>query len=144
MKKKTILLIEDSQDDIAFTQRAIDTNGHDVNLVKATNGQDALDLLFQDGKYREKRVPHIDLILLDINIPVINGLEVLKQIRNNDMFDMIPIVVFSSSQNQNDLYRAGELGANSYVVKPLSYKGYKKAIQQITSYWFDVNTPAFA
>jgi CheY-like chemotaxis protein len=81
MKKKTVLLIEDNKDDIAFAKRAIKRNGHNINLLSATDGQMALDLLFHKGTGTNQNISSIDLILLDINIPMINGLEVLRIIR---------------------------------------------------------------
>lgn len=138
MKKKTILLIEDSQDDIAFTQRAFNRNDHDIILLKATTTQTVLEIL-NNQKYTSSQPFPPDLILIDIDINFANGLEILKTIRQDKRFQLIPIVVFSSSQNQKDIYRAIQNGANSYIQKPLTYKRYEMVIDQIAHYWFDIH-----
>lgn len=137
--RKTVLLIEDSQDDIAFTRRAIDHSAHDIKLIEITDGQEAIDFLFNTGKYSNRNTSDIHLILLDINIPRISGLDVLKKIKCNKLFSTIPIVILTSSSNRNDIIEAGENGANSYIQKPLTYAKYEQILHNIFSYWFDIN-----
>lgn len=136
---KTVLLIEDNQDDITFTRRAIDRNGHSINLIEINDGEEALNFLFNNGKYSNKPSIDINLIILDIKLPNISGLKVLEKIRCNKLFKTIPIVILTSSSNRNDIIEAGENGANSFVQKPLTYNKFEKTLHNIFSYWFDIN-----
>lgn len=136
---KAILLVEDNQDDIDLAKRALQRDIHEINLFVVTNGQDAIDILYKKGKFTEQSIPPFDLILLDINLPKVNGLEVLRRIRNDGFSHNIPIVMLTSSKDPQDMKRANTYGANSYVQKPIRYKEFETLMHKLTKYWFDVN-----
>ncbi len=142
MEKKVILLIEDNPDDIKLTQRAfVKSNIADkIDLRIAVDGQSALDYLFglnlKKGTSKEQ-LPAI--ILLDLNLPKLNGLQVLERIRNEKSTKLIPVIILTSSKEDADLACAYKLGTNSYIRKPVDFEKFKAAIQQLGLYWVDLN-----
>jgi len=142
MQTKTILLVEDNTSDVALTKRALSKNHIMNNLVVVGDGELALDYLFCNGNYadRDKRdMPA--LILLDLNLPKIDGLSVLKQIRENPKTKLLPIVILTSSKEDIDLATAYDNGANSYIRKPVDFNQFSEAIKCLGLYWLVINEP---
>ena len=144
MNEKIILLVEDNPDDIKLTQRAFTKSklSEKVTLEIVYNGDDALDFLFGEGVYinRNTRVMPV-VILLDLNLPRINGFQVLERIRADKRTRLIPVIILTSSKEAQDIKKAYELGANSYIRKPVDFKKFSDATQHLGLYWVDLNEP---
>jgi len=138
MKPANILLVEDNEGDIILTLEAFEESKIKTEISVVKNGQEALDFLYKKGEYSEVKRP--DLILLDINIPIFNGHEVLKKIKEDKNLKMIPVVMLTTSSNPNDVDKAYENHANSYVKKPLDMDDFLKAILQIEEFWLQLST----
>jgi two-component system, response regulator len=137
---KVILLVEDNPDDEALTLRALKKNNIGNDVVVARDGAEALDYLFGTGTYsgRDTRVlPAVTL--LDLKLPKIDGLEVLKQVRADDRTRLMPIVILTSSKEEQDLINGYTLGANSYIRKPVDFSQFVEAIRQLGLYWLVIN-----
>jgi CheY-like chemotaxis protein len=133
-----ILLVEDNQDDIALTKRAFKNHNITNEVVVANDGVQALEYLFgKDGAPPSEELPSI--VLLDLNLPRVNGLEVLQQIRSNDRTRTLPVVILTSSTDQRDLVEGYQLGANSYVRKPVDFVEFTEAAKQLGLYWLLLN-----
>jgi len=140
MNKKTILLVEDNQDDIELTIRAFKKNNilNTIDVVK--DGEEALDYLFQKGRYSYLTVDdYPELVLLDLKLPKLGGLEVLKKIRENKKTSLTPVVILTSSKEEQDLSNGYKLGANSYVRKPVDFNQFMEAVKQLGLYWLVLN-----
>lgn len=139
MNKRTILLVEDNPSDIDLALRAFEKALilNPVDVVE--DGQEALDYLFQNGKYADKELPA--LVLLDLKLPAIGGLEVLKQVRENKNTRRLPVVIMTSSKEEQDLAQGYDLGVNSYIRKPVDFYQFAQAIQQLGIYWLVINEP---
>lgn len=140
MSLHNILLVDDSSSDVELTKRALSKSQIDTNLDVVEDGSDALDYLFCRGAYasRDPRSKP-DLILLDLNIPKIDGNEVLKRIRQNQNTKHIPVVVMTSSNEERDLLAAYNNGANSYVRKPLEFARFVEVVSLLGHYWLEIN-----
>src|SRR5262249_44956625 len=132
-----LLLVEDSADDAALAQRAFAKTTINTRVVVAPGGAEALNYLFAIGDYRDRSLP--DLILLDLKMPRLNGFEVLRQLRANQITELLPVVVFSSSVEPEDRHHSYLLHANSYIRKPLGLAEFSDAAQLLSDYWFGVN-----
>ena len=142
MKTKTILLVEDNLSDIALTKRAFDKENISNNLVVAENGKEALDYLFGTGRWEGRDVTdQPTLILLDLKLPIIDGLEVLRQIRENELTRRLLVVILTSSREDQDLARSYDLGVNSYIRKPVDFVQFAEAVKQLGLYWLVINEP---
>ncbi|MBK7058283.1 MAG: response regulator [Leptospiraceae bacterium] len=142
MKNKTkfILLIEDNPDDELLTIQALKDSNISNEVVVARDGEEALDFLFGTGKYLGRDLTLMPQItLLDIKLPKMDGLEVLQQIRANKITKLLPIVMLTSSKEEQDLIHSYELGANSYIRKPVDFDQFTKAIQNLGLYWLILN-----
>ncbi len=137
MKEKTILLIEDNPDDIALTIRALKKNNLLNEIVIARDGAEAIDLLFGTDEVPPIRLP--ELVLLDLNMPRISGLEVLQRIRSDERTRLLPVVVMTTSDEERDRIESYRLGANSYVAKPVEFAEFSKAVMQLGMYWLVFN-----
>jgi CheY-like chemotaxis protein len=142
MGKKKILLVEDNKDDILLIQRAFYKTklAEKFELIIAEDGNQALSYLHDtdiSSVSQRGKIPMI--LLLDLNLPRINGFEVLQRIRSNDKTKFIPVIVFTSSKEDQDITKAYVLGANSYVRKPIDSGKFTSVLQQIITYWGDVN-----
>jgi two-component system response regulator len=135
-----ILLVEDNEDDLALTLRALEKNHlhNEVEIVR--DGQEALDLLFRRGAYASRPVDELpELVLLDLKVPRVEGLEVLRQIRADPSTQYLPVVVLTSSSQERDVVQSYQLGANSYVQKPVDFDDFIEATRQLGMYWLVLN-----
>ena len=139
MVDSPILLVEDNPDDEALTRRAFERSNIANALEVVRDGQQALDYLFGNGG-PAKALPA--LILLDLKLPKIDGMEVLKRIRSNDVTKRIPVVILTSSAEQTDLIAGYDGGANSYVRKPVDFLQFSNAVHQLGLYWLVLNQAA--
>jgi len=134
-----ILLIEDNRDDEELTLMTLEQNNIAQDIKVVRDGAEALEYLFGTGAYLGQNpvLPH--LILLDVKLPKIDGIEVLKRVKSEPRTQMIPIVMLTSSREKHDVERCYRFGANSYVVKPVDFAQFKDAIKQLGSYWQSLN-----
>jgi two-component system response regulator len=142
MKQKVILLVEDNPSDIALTQRALDRS-HIVNeMIVVEDGQEALDYLFAGGNYAGRDVTDLPaVVLLDLKLPRVAGLDVLRQIRADERTSRTPVVILTTSQEEQDIAQSYELYANSYIRKPVDFTKFVEAIQHMGLYWLVLNAP---
>lgn len=140
MRNKYILLVEDNPDDEILTVRALKKNRLLNSIKVIRDGAEALDFLFCMGPY-EKRSPddQPEVVLLDLNLPKLGGLEVLKRIRVNNETALLPVVILTSSDEERDLIESYRLGANSYVRKPVEFARFSEAVQKLGLYWILIN-----
>lgn len=137
MFKKTILLVEDNPDDEALMIRALKKNNIANEILVARDGVEALDYLFGQIDGRQRPLPQ--LILLDLKLPKIDGLEVLRRLRSEIRTKYIPVVVLTTSNEQRDVVESYNLGANSYVQKPVDFLEFMEATRQLGTYWLLLN-----
>lgn len=134
-----ILLVEDNPDDVELTLHALKKNNI-VNPVKiARDGQEALDYLFYKGKYRDGDHDLPNVILLDLKLPKVDGIEVLQRIKSDRRTKLIPVVVLTSSKEESDLLKSYDLGVNSYIRKPVDFDQFVETVRQIGFYWMLIN-----
>lgn len=140
MSYKMILLVEDNADDEALTLRALNKSKIANTIVVVRDGAEALDYLFCRGTYADRDPQELpQVILLDLKLPKIDGLEVLRQLRAEPRTHMLPVVVLTSSKEEQDLVNAYSRGANSYVRKPVDFNQFVEAIRQLGLYWLVLN-----
>ncbi len=138
--QNTILLVEDNPDDEALTLRALTKNNIINKVIITRDGVEALDYLFAEGKYSERDATQVpSLILLDIQLPKIDGFGVLKRLRATAHTRYIPVVILTSSSEQEDILQSYGLGANSYIRKPVDFDEFMKTIGQLGPYWLLLN-----
>ena len=143
MNDKVILLVEDNADDEALTLRALKKNNIQNEVVVARDGVEALDYLFGNGKYAGRDVSVLPSVtLLDLKLPKIDGLEVLEKVRANELTKLLPVVILTSSKEEQDLIRGYKLGANSYIRKPVDFSQFIEAVRQLGLYWLLLNESA--
>lgn len=134
----TILIVEDNPNDIRLMQRALKKNNLQNDLAIAIDGEAALEYLFaMDGDEYANPIPI--LILLDLKLPKVDGLEVLEQIRTHERTKMLPVVILTSSKEQEDVASSYKLGVNSYIRKPVDFNQFVEAVQQLGLYWLVLN-----
>jgi CheY-like chemotaxis protein len=134
-----ILLVEDNPDDVELTLHALKKNKI-VNPVKIVrDGQEALDYLFRKGKYESKDYDLPNMILLDLKLPKVDGIEVLQKIKSDRKTKLIPVVVLTSSKEESDLMRSYDLGVNSYIRKPVDFDQFVETVRHIGFYWMLIN-----
>ena len=140
MNTKVILLVEDNPDDELLTLRALKKTGVQNDVVIARDGVEALDYLFARGPY-SARDPAVmpQLILLDLKLPRVDGLEVLRRLRSDERTRLLPVVILTSSREQRDMLDGYGLGANSYVRKPVNFDQFVSAVELLRSYWLVLN-----
>ncbi|MFZ4564646.1 MAG: response regulator [Bacteroidales bacterium] len=140
MKDRTILLVEDNPSDVALTKRAFEKQNISNTLVVAEDGKEALDYLFGKGIWEGRDLKNQPtLILLDLKLPVIDGLEVLRQIRANEITRRLLVVVLTSSVEEQDIAKSYDLGVNSFIRKPVDFYQFSEAIKQLGLYWLVIN-----
>ena len=143
MTEKTILLVEDNEDDEELTTRALRQAKIANDIIVARDGREALDYLFAEGRHDGRDAAQLPaLILLDLKLPKLSGLEVLQRIRESESTRLIPTVILTSSSEDEDMLRSYEKGANSYVRKPVEFKAFVAAVSQLGMYWLLLNEPA--
>jgi CheY-like chemotaxis protein len=140
MKQAHVLLVEDNEGDIVLTLEAFEESKIKTEISVVRNGREALDFLFQRNEFKDAKKP--DLVLLDINIPIFNGHEVLKQIKQDPVLKKIPVIMLTTSSNQKDIDKAYENHSNSYVKKPLNMDEFLEAILKIEDFWLQLSTLA--
>ena len=138
--KQLILLVEDSPDDVELTMRALRKNRIATQVIVVRDGAEALDFLFARGAY-SGRNPDVlpDLILLDLKLPKVDGLEVLRRVRAAPQTRLLPVVVLTLSNEEQDIAEAYRIGANSYVRKPVDFDRFNELLQHLGRYWLEFN-----
>jgi two-component system response regulator len=136
---KHILLVEDSPRDAELILDALEPYRVGAEIVHVRDGADALDYLYRRGQFADRADDPPTLMLLDLKLPRVDGLEVLRQIKNDPTLHTLPVVMMTSSRQEEDLLKCYELGVNAYVVKPLKYHDFVEAVQQIGQFWAGVN-----
>lgn len=138
---KVILLVEDNPDDEVLTLRALKKNNILNTVVVARDGVEALDYLFATGKFSDRDVSdQPQLILLDLKLPKIDGLEVLRRLRGDERTRLQPVVILTTSNEDRDILASYKLGANSYIRKPVDFEQFMEAVRQLGLYWLILNT----
>jgi two-component system, response regulator len=137
-----VLMVEDSEEDLQLALRSF-RKANFLNRVHVVrDGAEALDFVFCQGRYASRRMEDTPrVILLDLKLPKVNGLEVLQRIKSDPRTKLIPVVVLSSSKEQRDVLASYEMGANSYIVKPIAFDGFTKAMEGLGMYWLLLNNP---
>lgn len=133
--KPRILLVEDNPGDIRLTQEALKESNMDIHLDVVSDGEQAIDFLMKKGKYTEAVRPHI--ILLDLNLPKKNGIEILKEVKVHESLKKIPIIVLTTSDADHDISKAYSLNANCYILKPVDFDDFAKVIRLVETFWFN-------
>ncbi|MGP0070588.1 MAG: response regulator [Bryobacteraceae bacterium] len=142
MNSKTILLIEDNPSDIALTRRALEKARIVNQLVVAEDGQDALDYLFGRGTYMGRDPADIPLVtLMDLKLPKVPALDVLRKVRSDSRTRRLPVVILTSSNEEQDIAAGYDLGVNSYIRKPVDFNQFLYTMEQLTLYWLLLNEP---
>ena len=140
--KLDILLVEDNQDDMDLALHALKQGKLANNIVVARDGEEALDFLFCRGAFAQRSFEHPPkLVLLDLKLPKVDGMEVLKQIKGDPRTKTIPIVIMTSSKEERDLVAGYNLGANSYIQKPVDFDQFRETVKSIGLYWLVINQP---
>lgn len=135
-----IILIEDNPDDAALTIRAFKSRNLFNSLIHLKNGQEALDYIFNGAEFDGKKFTDCPkVILLDLKMPKVNGIEVLEQLKKNPKTKIIPVVILTSSAEDPDVKKCYELGANSYIVKPVGFENFTKTVVDLGLYWLVLN-----
>lgn len=140
--KRDILLVEDNPDDVALTLRALKKNNIANVVVVAKDGAEALEYLLGTGTYagRDPR-DHPAVVLLDLKLPKVDGLEVLRRLRADPRTKLLPVVILTSSREEQDIIHGYDLGANSYVRKPVDFTAFVEAVKNLGLYWLVLNEP---
>jgi CheY-like chemotaxis protein len=142
MSSKIILLVEDNPDDVMLTLRALKASDIVSEVVVARDGAEALDYLFGTGAYTSREMSVMpQVILLDLKLPKVDGLEVLRRLRADERTKLLPVVVLTSSDEERDIIDSYDLGANSYVRKPVAFTQFGEAVRQLGLYWLILNEP---
>jgi two-component system response regulator len=137
-----ILLVEDNPEDLELTQRALRKANLANNIHIVRDGAEALEFLFCEGAHAARKIEdHPKVILLDLKLPKLDGLQVLRRIKGDPRTKAIPVVVLTSSKEQNDVVESYHLGVNSYIVKPVNFERFAEAVQQLGMYWLLFNQP---
>lgn len=134
-----ILLVEDNPEDVELTMTALEEYNLANEVVVTNNGEEALDYLYCRGKYESRPSDNPAVMLLDLKLPKVNGLEVLKQVKSDEKLKMIPVVVLTSSREEKDLVTSYRLGVNAYVVKPVDFHEFVNAIKELGVFWAVIN-----
>ena len=140
VSEKVVLLVEDNPDDVELTQRAFRKHHLLNGIVVASDGVEALDYLFGTGAYAGRDTRALpQFVLLDLNLPKLNGLEVLRRLRADALTQFLPVVILTTSKEEQDLIESYKLGANSYIRKPVDFNQFSEAVRQLGLYWLVLN-----
>ena len=135
-----ILLVEDNPHEAALTIRSLKKHNLANKLLHIDDGAEALDFIFSKGKYAgNKSIFKPSLILLDLKLPKVDSLEILRQLKANERTSIIPVVILTSSKEENDIITSYQLGINSYIVKPVNFESFTKAVAELGMYWVLLN-----
>ncbi|HEU5289317.1 MAG TPA: response regulator [Cyclobacteriaceae bacterium] len=135
-----ILMVEDNINDAELTMRALKKHHLVNNMIHLTDGEQALDFIFGTGSYSNRDTSHLPkVIFLDLKMPKVNGLEVLEKVKSDPRTKAIPVIILTSSEEDPDIKRSYELGANSYIVKPVEFSNFSKKIAELGMYWMVIN-----
>lgn len=138
---KRILYAEDNQNDVELTLEALTEHNLANEVVVVSDGAEALDYLYRRNKFKARNVGHPAVVLLDLKLPKVDGLEVLRTLKSDPDLKMIPVVILTSSREENDLVRSYELGVNAYVVKPVAFQQFLEAVKSLGIFWALINEP---
>jgi CheY-like chemotaxis protein len=138
---KRILVAEDSANDLELTLAALEENRLANDVITVRDGAEALDYLYRRGAYADRSGGNPALVLLDLKMPKVDGIEVLRQIQQDEDLRGIPVVMLTSSREEQDLLRSYELGVNAYVVKPVAFTEFMSAVKQLGGFWGVINEP---
>jgi two-component system response regulator len=138
-KMNEILLVEDNPDDVELALHALKRNNILNPIVVARDGQEALDYLYYEGQYADSKHELPALILLDLKLPKVDGIEVLRKIKENNSLKKVPVVILTSSQEEKDLVESYDLGVNSYIRKPVDFDQFVETVRYIGYYWLLLN-----
>ena len=142
MNKRIILVVEDSPTDEALLLRALDKSGVTNPIVVAKDGLEAIQYLFATGRYEFRNPEELPaVVLIDLNLPKMDGLEVLRRMRSDYRTKLVPVAIFTSSLEEQDLINGYSLGANSYVRKPIEFSKFTKVVGHLVNYWIELNEP---
>lgn len=137
----TILLVEDNLQDIEITRRAFAKGRVSNDLMVVRDGEEALDYLYRRGKYQNPAAsPQPGMILLDLNLPKVGGLDVLKRIKSDESLKMIPVIVLTVSQREQDIVASYDLGVNTYIQKPVEFENFMRVVNTVHDYWILIAT----
>lgn len=136
-----ILLVEDNVHDAELTIRSLKKINLANKLFHVKDGEEALDFIFSRGEFTGRQMNKPKVILLDIKMPKVDGIEVLRQVKSNDVTKTIPVVIMTSSREEQDIIASYNLGVNGYVVKPVNFEAFGKAISELGLFWLIVNQP---
>ncbi len=139
-----ILLVEDNKDDVELTLHALRKENLANNIYVATDGEEALDFLFCRDKFEGRSNQALKLVLLDLKLPKVDGLEVLRQLKSDARTKNLPVVILTSSREERDLVNGYNLGANSYIQKPVDFDQFRETVKRVGLYWLVVNQPPVA
>jgi two-component system response regulator len=140
MRDSTILLVEDNPNDEALTLRALKKNNIQERVVVARDGAEALDYLFGTGAYEGRNLAEVPrVVLLDLKLPKVDGLEVLRRLRANERTQLLPVVILTSSLEERDLVAGYGSGANSYIRKPIDFTEFSETVRHLGRYWLELN-----
>ncbi|MBN3882676.1 MULTISPECIES: response regulator [unclassified Nostoc] len=138
-KNLTILMADDDEDDGILVREALAESQLPIELYIVSNGEELMDYLYHRGRYaNNSKTPHPGLILLDLNMPKIDGLEALKEIKADPQLRQIPVVVLSTSRAEEDIYNTYNLGANSFIIKPVAFASLVEVMKTLVKYWFEI------
>ncbi|MFC1907705.1 response regulator [Chloroflexota bacterium] len=140
--ERTILLVEDNPDDVELTLRALKQHNIKNEISVVRDGAEALDYLFATGTYSDRDTTTMPaVVILDLKLPKVDGLEVLRRIRADERTELVPVVILTSSKEEQDMINGYKFGANSYVRKPVDFTQFVEAAQQLGLYWLVINEP---
>jgi len=142
MSTHKILLVEDNDDDVELTMHAFRSHGQGDDLIVAHDGEEALDYIFSQGRYSDRKDGVPALLLLDLKLPGISGLDVLRKVRSVPSTRRMPVVILTTSDDEGDIANGYDLGANSYIRKPVEFGSFSRVVEQLGLYWLMINTPA--
>jgi CheY-like chemotaxis protein len=136
-----VLLVEDNPRDAELTMRALSKRHLANHVIHVKDGQAALDFLFREGPYAQRGEAHPQVVLLDLKLPKVDGIEVLRRIRGDQRLKALPVVVLTSSREESDIVKTYRLGVNSYIVKPVEFENFSEAVSNLGFYWLLLNQP---